>query len=162
MAGQHSSWGALCGDRSRLLRSVALTALFAFSALGCGRESKIDRKPVFGKVVGAEGRNGLVTFTPMKATIGPAVTSSFEDGAYSFSREDGPVPGKYNVTIELAMSDSSPAATHNRRGAAGGTRKGKIASEGGRMAYEPAKTTTVEIPADGPFEMDLYPTESSS
>jgi hypothetical protein len=47
----------------------------------------------------------MVTFTPIEATIGPAVTGSFEDGAYRFSREDGPVPGKYNVTIELVVPE---------------------------------------------------------
>jgi hypothetical protein len=145
-----------------MIRSVALAALFALSTLGCGHESQIDRKPVYGNIVGADGRNGMVTFTPIEATIGPAVTGSFEDGAYQFSREDGPVPGRYNVTVELVVPDSSPAATQNGRGAAKRTRKGKVASEGGRLAYEPAKTTTVTVSADGPFEMDLHPTKSSS
>ena len=145
-----------------MFRSVALAALFVLSVLGCSHESQIDRKPVYGNIVGADGRNGMVTCTPIEATIGPAVTRSFEDGAHGFSKEDGPVPGEYNVTIELVVPDSSPAATQNGRGAAKRARKGKVASEGGRLAYEPAKTTTVTVSADGPFEMDLYPTESAS
>ncbi len=140
--------------------SVALAALFAFSALGCGQKSQIDRKPVYGNIVGADGRNGVVTFIPIEASIGPAVTRSFEEGAYRFSKDDGPVPGKYNVTIKLV--DSSPAATQNGRGAGRGTRNRKIAGEGGRLAYEPAKTTTVSVSAGGPFKIDLHPTEPAS
>ena len=108
----------------------------------------------------------MVTFIPIDATIGPAATRSFEGGAYRFSEDDGPVPGKYNVTIALVASGSSPAATQNGRGAGKGTRKRKLAgknpAEGGRLAYEPAKTTTVSVPADGPFKIDLHPTESAS
>ena len=166
MADQQSSWAALCGLGSRMFRSIALAALFAFSALGCGRESQIDRKPVYGNIVGADGRNGVVTFTPIDATIGPAATRSFEDGAYRFSEDDGPVPGEYNVAIKLVASDSSPAATQNGRGAGRGTRNrklvGKTPGEGGRLVYEPAKTTTVSVSAGGPFEIDLHPTESAS
>ena len=143
-----------------MLRSVALAALFAFSTLGCGQKSQIDRKPIYGNIVGADGRNGVVTFIPIHTSIGPAVTRSFKEGAYRFTKDDGPVPGKYNVTIKLV--DSSPAATQNGRGAVKRTRNSKTASEGGRLAYEPAKTTTVSVSADGPFKIDLHPIESAS
>ena len=125
---------------------TTLAMLVAISAVGCGQDSQIDRKPVFGKIVGADGRGGIVTFTPTDGTIGPAATRDFENGAYRFSEEDGPVPGKYIAAIQFEMSDSSAATNRAMR----------------RRPYEPEKTTAVSVPADGPYEIDLNPTESES
>ena len=146
-----------------MFRSVPLAALFAFSALGCGRESQIDRKPVYGNIVGAEGRNGVVTFTPIDTTIGPAATRSFEDGAYRFSEDDGPVPGEYEVTVEFVASPGAKqSGLGGGRGPGGRRLVSKNPVEGGRLAYEQPMTTTATVPADGPFKIDLHPTESES
>ena len=142
-----------------MFRSVALAALFAFGVLGCGRESKIDRKPVYGNIVGAEGRDGVVTFTPIDGTVGPAATRSFGNGAYRFREKDGPVPGKHLVTIELVtLPGAKPSGRGGGRGGSGLRSKNPV--EGGRLAYEPPMTTTVSVPADGPFKIDLHPTEA--
>lgn len=166
MTAQPSSWAVLYDIRSRTFRSLALAALFAFSALGCGQESKIDRKPIFGKIVGAEGKNGVVIFTPIDTTIGPAVTRSFKDGAYRFGENNGPVPGEYNVSIKLVAPPSSSAPAQKGRGGGRGARKQKLVgrepSEGGRVAYQPPKTTKASVPADGPFEIDLDLTKVAS
>lgn len=110
---------------------------------------------------GAEGRNGLVTFTPIEATVGPAAAGSFQDGTYRFSRKNGPVPGKYRVTIEFEID-----ASRGGHGADQGTRKsnlrGKNPVEGGRASFEPAKTITVSVSAEGPYEIDLDPTKSAT
>ena len=147
-----------CDLSSRRFPAVALAALCACSALGCGQDSQIDRKPVYGKIVGAEGRNGLVTFVPTDTAIGPAAIGSLEDGAYRFTKADGPVPGEYNVTIEFEASDSSPAPQDGR----GARLISKNSADVGRVAFEPPKTTTASVAVDGPFEIDLNPTESAS
>lgn len=81
-----------------LLMSVAVVFLS-----GCG-ESGIPRQPVFGKISGAEGRTGLVSFVPAEGTSGPAARASLVNGEYRFSRSDGPVPGNYTVIIQLEVS----------------------------------------------------------
>lgn len=152
MADRHSSMAAISGVRLRILGSVALAVLLSFGTLGCGQQ-KIDRKPIFGRVVGAEGRDGIVTFIPIDSTIGPAVTRSFKNGAYAFGKNDGPVPGEYNVQVKLVVDET---ATQNQPP----SRRDKRASAGGRVAYEPETRTTVSVPAEEPFELDLHPPDS--
>ena len=120
---------------------ATLAALVVISAVGCGQDSQIDRKPVFGQIVGADGRGGIVTFTPIDGTIGPAAGLSFENGAYQFSEEDGPVPGEYIAAIQFAISTEAKRTDR-------------------RWQYDPEKTTAVSVPAEGPYEIDLNPTDS--
>jgi hypothetical protein len=120
-----------------------LAVLVSIIALGCSQDSKLNRKPVFGKIVGADGRGGIVTFTPTDGTIGPAATRSFENGAYQFSEKDGPVPGNYIASVELALANTTERTTR-------------------QWPYEPEKKTAVSVPVDGPYELDLNPTESES
>ena len=159
MTDEQSLGAAFCRIRPRIFHSVVLAVVFAFSVLGCRQESQIDRKPIYGKIVGAEGRNGLVTFIPMETSIGPAAIGSFEDGTYRFTKTDGPVPGEYNVSLEFEESDSSPVAPRNGRGRRVIT---KNPADVGRATFEPAKTTTALVPVDGPFEIDLHLTKSAS
>jgi hypothetical protein len=136
----------------RMFRSVALVTLFAFSTVGCGdQKSQIDRKPVYGNIVGAEGRSGMLTFTPIDTSIGPAASVDFKDGAYRFTAKVGPVPGEYNVSIEFEASASSAAARPNNRGG----RMDRNAVDVGGVTYDEAKMTTASVSADGPFETDL-------
>jgi hypothetical protein len=135
---------------------VALIALIAFNVAGCGGpESTIDRKAIFGKIVGGEGRSGMLTFLPIDSSIGPAAMCDFEDGAYGFTEVDGPVPGEYNVTVEMEVSDSSASAAPVRRDG----RVFKNAAAVGRPTYDEDRTTTASISAEGPLEIDLDITE---
>ena len=127
----------LCHISLRMFCSFALPVLVAFSAVGCGAKSGLDRKPVYGKIAGAEGREGNVTYTPKDPKLGQAATLSFEDSAYQFTEEGGPIPGEYIVRVELATLESIAA--------------------GRRLAYEPGKYTKATVPTDGPFEIDLNP-----
>ena len=125
-----------------MFRLVALVALIAFNAVGCGGpESKVGRKAIYGKIVGAEGRAGSVSFVPTDTTIGGSAMVSFKDGAYRFTEEYGPVPGEYVVAIEFEEPESS----------AGGERRGR----GPRTKVAEPKMTTASISADGPLEIDL-------
>ena len=79
--------------------------VFAVGAFisGCG-DSGIPRQAVYGRIVGAEGRSGLISFVPRENTQGPAARASLIDGEYEFSRADGPLPGDYTVIIQLEVS----------------------------------------------------------
>ncbi len=125
-----------------MFRSVMLPALIAFNAVGCGgSESGIGRKAIYGKIVGAEGRAGSVSFIPTDTSIGGAAMVSFKDGAYRFTEEYGPVPGEYDVSIEFEEPESS----------AGGERRGR--GPGSKVVE--SKMTTASVSADGPLEIDL-------
>lgn len=69
---------------------------------GCGDDSN-PRLAVYGRVAGAEGRSGLVSFVPQESTQGPAARATLVNGEYQFGRNDGPVPGEYNVLIQLEI-----------------------------------------------------------
>lgn len=85
---------------ARYLLSVsAVGALIS----GCA-DSDIPRQAVYGRIEGAEGRSGLVSFVPRENTQGPAARASLINGKYAFSRTDGPVPGDYTVIIQLEVS----------------------------------------------------------
>jgi hypothetical protein len=102
----------------------------------------------------------MVTFYPIDTTIGPAASGSFENGAYRFTTDDGPVPGEYNVSIEFEESESSPPKARNGPGA-GLISKSETGIGEARLQIEPEKITAASVPADGPFEIDLNPTESA-
>jgi hypothetical protein len=136
------SWGVFC--------AVALPALIALNITGCGgRESKFDRKAIYGKVVGAEGRNGTAAFTPIDTSIGPAAMTDFENGAYRFTEDDGPVPGEYNVYVELEVP-----ASEARKSKPGG-RTTKNPADVGRPTYDEAEVIKISVSVDGPWEIDL-------
>ena len=70
---------------------------------GCS-DSENPRQSVFGRISGAEGRGGLVSFVPRENTTGPAARASLVNGEYQFDRTTGPVPGDYTVIIQLEIS----------------------------------------------------------
>ena len=74
------------------------------SVSGCGGSSDIPRQAVYGRIAGAEGRSGLVSFVPQENTKGPAARAALIDGEYRFGRTDGPIPGDYTVIIQLEVS----------------------------------------------------------
>jgi hypothetical protein len=93
-------------NRNSTTRTVSrwlTVALIGTFIPGCG-DSGIPRQAVYGRIDGAEGRSGLVSFVPRENTQGPAARASLVNGEYQFSRTDGPVPGDYTVIIQLEVS----------------------------------------------------------
>jgi hypothetical protein len=123
-----------------------LSIVIALHAVGCGGEkSQLDRKPVYGKILGAEGKNGVVTFTPINSSIGPAAMSNFEAGTYQFKKANGPVPGEYNVSIDLEASMSAADMPRHLKG-----------SKPPSVVYETVeKMINAAVPAEGSFEIDI-------
>jgi hypothetical protein len=131
---------------------AALVVLFALSMTGCGGSvSEINRKPVFGKVLGAEGRDGYVAYYPKDTSIGPAVTAELEDGEYEFASEFGPVPGEYEVEIGFETTGRAP---QNEGGDKGGNRKG-AGRRAAAASLEEGRMTEATVPTAGPYEIDL-------
>ncbi len=137
-----------CYLSSRMFCSVVLPALIAFNAVGCGEpESKIARKAIYGKILGGKGKDGKMRFIPIDTSIGPVAVNDVKDGAYRFTTKNGPVPGEYNVTIELEAPASSarpPGRGERRR-----------PNAAGRAVFDEPKRTTASVSADGPLEIDL-------
>ncbi|MGZ0168458.1 MAG: hypothetical protein ACKVHE_02780 [Planctomycetales bacterium] len=108
---------------------------------GCG-DSGIPRQAVHGRIAGAEGRSGLVSFVPRENTQGPAARASLIDGEYEFSRADGPVPGDYTVIIQLEISQDLTSGIAVFKGIEIPKNSGaKIPS-----AYEPVASLPVSVP----------------
>jgi hypothetical protein len=144
---------------ARKLVSIALPVVIALSAAGCGQDSESPRKPVFGKIVGAEGKNGLVTFFPSASTHGPTAFGEFKDGAFRFTVEDGPAPGTYRISIEFEEKGTSA----QKIAASSGGKFDDASGEAGGVSYGPEISAgEVEVPAGGPFEIDLHLAETDS
>jgi hypothetical protein len=80
--------------------AVAIIAIGITSWTGCGCSSA-RRQPVYGKVTSSRPVSA-VTFRPVEALKAPAVTVEVKDGAYQFTRADGPVPGNYEAVLQFA------------------------------------------------------------
>jgi hypothetical protein len=128
---------------------VVLAAVFLASAPGCGEaETSLDRKPVTG-TVSYEGKTdcaGKIGFYPTSG--GPAANTAIVDGRYTFDANNGPIAGKYRVRVMV----ENPAA---RAGGGGGARGGKGGGSGSPPEYLPQRSTEIEVPAEGPFEIEI-------
>jgi hypothetical protein len=115
---------------------AALTVL-----VGCSEGTSLTRVPITGKVQvdGAPLTQGSIFFEPSSGHSGPAALTSVYDGAFSFSTENGPTPGKHTVRI-----------TATKLTGAGGTSSSEI--KGGN---EPEWTEEVDVPQEATFARDF-------
>ena len=145
---------------SQLFLPAALVVLFALTMTGCGggSDSEINRKPVFGEVFGAEGRNGYVVFSPKDSSIGPSATADLVDGKYEFTAQFGPVPGEYDVGIGFETTAGALRGDGKRGGVdpVTGERRGKAGNRGATaIAMEEELESEATVPTEGPYEIDL-------
>lgn len=68
---------------------------------GCGGSDGLDRQPVAGAVTldGTPLATGTVRFQPKSNDAGTDTSAPISGGKYAFSRETGPVPGTYTISI---------------------------------------------------------------
>jgi hypothetical protein len=100
-----------------LARFFAFVVLTVVSlAAGCGTD-EVGRRPIFGKIQGAEGRNGAITLVPSAGTNGPSATASVRDGRYEFDKSNGPVSGPHRAQIRLDPVAQTAAAQAPASGA---------------------------------------------
>jgi hypothetical protein len=123
---------------------------------GCADDS-ITRAPIFGAILGAEGRNGVVTVTPLGETRGPSATATVVDGRYEFDDESGPAPGAYQARVRLDVATASPPAAP----AAPATKQpDKIPNREtfGRDPLHPnveERMIPIAVPKESPWQVDI-------
>ena len=94
---------------SRLIGSL----LIALIATGCGGPASdgLPREAVSGKVTldGKPLASGMISFDPDNTQPNPvAVGGAITGGAYSITREQGPTPGNYRISIYGGAGETIP------------------------------------------------------
>ena len=82
-----------------------LVLLMFCSIIGCGGTAEPRRVAVNGMdiAVGQLVPKGTIRFLPQAGNKGPVAMTSVHDGLYSFTKTDGPYPGKYKVIVNLEL-----------------------------------------------------------
>jgi hypothetical protein len=86
-------------------RTCGLLGMLAVAALapaGCGGAGdNLPREPIAGTVSynGQPLKSGTIQFVPVGVKDGVSSGGMITDGGFRVSRDDGPIPGKYNVMI---------------------------------------------------------------
>ncbi|MEQ9409970.1 MAG: hypothetical protein RIK87_19700 [Fuerstiella sp.] len=85
------------------VRWVTLILFLVGSLAGCGDKGPV-RIPVTGLVYSSsipENLNGSIAVLPEGDTKGPAANGLIRSGTYEFTVENGPVPGRHRVLIDV-------------------------------------------------------------
>jgi hypothetical protein len=95
----------ICCEHARLRYTLVLAVGLAAGCSGSGDD--LPREPVWGTVTldNQPLATGVIQFGPADKAAGAALNSAggqITDGKFSISREQGLVPGKYNVAINAA------------------------------------------------------------
>lgn len=131
---------------SRVLTAMSLLA--ALAVVGCSESSSpvdtLPRVAVSGTVTlgGAPLPEGTIELDPADGTKGPPAAAEITDGKFSIDKAQGPVPGKYKVSIS-----SHPPAKLAEGEAPGGSPK--PTTETVPAKYNTATTLETDVPAGG-------------
>lgn len=87
----------------RLHRAVVLCVWLALA--GCGADGP-TRIPLSGKVTQGDQpvKQGAISLVPAMGHRGVAANTAITDGRYQFTRDDGPGPGPYKVTVIVSLT----------------------------------------------------------
>jgi hypothetical protein len=142
-------------------RYVTLAMAVALS-VGCGGET--ERAPIFGTLIGAAGRDGVITVAPAQGNEGPSGTTQIVGGEFKFDADSGPAPGAYIARIRLAPAPGArlPAAAAAAVAAAtaGGKQPDKIPNRAtfGRDPLLPVaeeREISITVPKAAPWKLDI-------
>jgi hypothetical protein len=141
----------------RLIRpaAVILLSLSALAIGGCSTDTSapvdaLPRVAVAGTVTldGSPLPQGMIQLNPAPGTKSPAVAGEISEGKFSIEKSQGPVAGKYKVSI------SSRAPAKIKEGEApGGTPK--LKPETVPAKYNTQSTLETEVPAGGSSSLDF-------
>lgn len=86
-------------------RDRAVVLCLCLVLAGCGSDGP-TRIPLSGKVTQGDQpvKQGAISLVPMEGHRGVAANTAIKDGRYQFSREDGPGPGPYKVTVMTSLT----------------------------------------------------------
>ncbi len=96
----------LCFTRIRGLGFV----LLAYLASGCGSRDGLDRQAISG-IVNLDGQpvsDGAILLEPATNQQGTAVGTTIRRGTFAIPRDQGPVPGLYQVRIYASSGVQAP------------------------------------------------------
>lgn len=154
---------AMSVSRNILWRQIRLAIFFALAValllwLGnlLGRRFNFDeggmpaRVPIHGTVVNAEGRNGLMRFTPLTAN-GILADGEFTDGAFQFDDSNGPSAGRHRVHVMLELK--SPEQPGQKSKTAVERRKTNKTPPAPR--YDQMIELEVIVPSEAPYQVEL-------
>ncbi len=105
------SWSRRSGVLG-VLRAAVLAAAVGGAAPGCGGAAdELPRETVTGTVSfkGEPLKAGMIQFQPADPNVSTAAGAAVKDGAYTVTRDQGPVPGRYQVMITSAEAAPNAA-----------------------------------------------------
>jgi len=114
---------------------------------GCG-QATLARKAVYGKISGAEGRSGLVSFIPDGK--GPATRARVTNGNYRFDASNGPCPGQHRVVVKLQKPRPEGMSTVFVKGVPVPVDQ----ADGLETAFD-SRSIVVSVPAEGSQQLNL-------
>jgi hypothetical protein len=136
-------------------RPAAAFLISAVVIVGCSADARssrdtLPRVAVSGTVTldGTPLPEGVIQFNPTSGTEGPPAAGEIREGKYSIERPQGPVPGKYKVTIS-----SRPPVRINESEAPGGAPKLKPETVPAR--YNTDSKLESDVPAGGASTLDF-------
>ncbi|MDA1163673.1 MAG: hypothetical protein O3B13_11280 [Planctomycetota bacterium] len=93
------------------LLTIIILIFVALTTAGCGSSDGLPRVAVSGSVTlnGKAAPHGVIRFMPAAGTEGPVASTMIANGQYDIPRDQGPVPGNYEVRVH-AFED--PNADH--------------------------------------------------
>ena len=142
-------------------RFSGIAVLAACGLAGCGGSSDgLPREPISGSVTfdGQPLKSGSIRFVPVQTKEGTATGGMIADGRFDVARDDGPVPGSYQVMI-FAGGESQAAAKPDPSEPAGPGLKSAIPQKSARndptaglipLRYNLKSELKAEVKSGGP------------
>jgi hypothetical protein len=144
---------------------IGIAVAAAGSLSGCRAGDDLPREPISGTVT-FEGQpipSGSIQLVPQKTKGGIASGGIIADGQFRVARDDGPVPGTYQVMIFAADETQAASPVEPPGPGAGATPAAKKQARAKRAAtlipvrYNLQSELTAEVKAGGPnhYTFDL-------
>jgi hypothetical protein len=135
-----------------LQRTCEVLALLVLASSGCGapEEDNRTREPISGTVSldGQPLAKGTIQFQPASQAEGVAAGGMIDDGRFNIPRDEGPVPGKYKVAIDVREDSGTTLAPGETPGAPKFPKKKPVALIPPR--YNAQTELTAEVKSGGP------------
>ncbi len=157
----NSRWWATVWCGLFILGAAVLT-------VGCGQGgSDPARLPVYGTLTltDSEKIDGQISFTPVPRSPGPVAVTTVVKGSYQFNKTNGPIPGRYDVTVQQGAAGAAASSGHpDRRGRRPGPvvaassrapKPGSATAAAGSPTKKGSWKLKADVPANGPYNIDF-------
>lgn len=118
--------------------------------LNFGATENLPRVPLQGTAFGADGRNGLIRFTPLSDN-GILADGEITDGKFGFNDSNGPSAGRHRVHLMLEGESQKHADQKSKT-----EREEKKSTESkAAPLYDPMIELEVTVPSEAPYQLEL-------